>query len=122
MVPSLGYTPFLWQERNGVEKEKVITEEERKAMAQGNGGSLNPDWVEWLMSVPTGWTDIDADVPIPARPADVWWPPEPGGVPRIAKGIAHRADRLKCLGNAVVPPQFYPIFAAIAEIEQEAAQ
>jgi hypothetical protein len=21
-------------------------------------GSLNPDWVEWLMGVPTGWTDL----------------------------------------------------------------
>jgi hypothetical protein len=22
------------------------------------GGSLNPDWVEWLMGLPVGWTDI----------------------------------------------------------------
>jgi DNA (cytosine-5)-methyltransferase 1 len=22
------------------------------------GGSLNPDWVEWLMGWPTGWTDL----------------------------------------------------------------
>jgi hypothetical protein len=21
-------------------------------------GYLNPDWVEWLMGVPTGWTDL----------------------------------------------------------------
>nr|DAZ06423.1 MAG TPA: hypothetical protein [Caudoviricetes sp.] len=26
-------------------------------------------------------------------------------------------DRLRSLGNAVVPQQFYPIFAAISEIE-----
>lgn len=26
-------------------------------------------------------------------------------------------DRIKCLGNAVVPQQFYPIFRAISEIE-----
>jgi hypothetical protein len=23
------------------------------------GGALNPTWVEWLMGVPTGWTEFD---------------------------------------------------------------
>ena len=45
-----------------------------------------------------------------------WWPAEPG-VGRVAHGVTHRVDRLKCLGNAVVPAQFYPIFRAIADIE-----
>lgn len=26
----------------------------------GNGGKLNPTWVEWLMGFPLGWTDCDA--------------------------------------------------------------
>lgn len=34
-----------------------ITEEERKSMSKGNGGQLNPDWVEWLMGLPVGWTE-----------------------------------------------------------------
>ena len=46
-----------------------------------------------------------------------WWPAEPD-VGRVAYGISARVDRLKCLGNAVVPQQFYPIFQAIADIER----
>lgn len=46
-----------------------------------------------------------------------WWPAEPN-VGRVAHGVSSRVDRLKCLGNAVVPQQFYPIFRAIAEVER----
>lgn len=45
-----------------------------------------------------------------------WWAAEPD-VGRMAHGIPNRVDRLKCLGNAVVPKQFYPIFRAIWEVE-----
>ena len=37
-------------------------------------------------------------------------------VPRITTESANRAARLKCLGNAEVPEQFYPIFKAIYEL------
>ena len=40
------------------------------------------------------------------------WEQEPD-IPRVATGIPNRADRLKCLGNAVVPQQAYPIFKAL---------
>jgi DNA (cytosine-5)-methyltransferase 1 len=48
------------------------------------------------------------------RSGSEWWATEPD-VGRVAHGIPNRVDRLKCLGNAVVPQQFYPIFKAIAE-------
>ena len=46
-----------------------------------------------------------------------FWDEEPD-IPRIATGIDHRCDKLKCLGNAVVPQQFYLIFNAIVKIMQ----
>ena len=49
--------------------------------------------------------------------AGEWWPAEPD-VGRVAHGVPSRVDRLKCLGNAVVPQQFYPVFKAISDIER----
>lgn len=43
-----------------------------------------------------------------------WWAAEPD-VGRVAHGIPARVDRLKCIGNAVVPQQAYPIFKALME-------
>lgn len=46
-----------------------------------------------------------------------WWTTEPD-VGRVAYGVPNRVDRLKGLGNAVVPPLFFHIFRAIYEIEK----
>ena len=48
-----------------------------------------------------------------------WWAAEPE-LGRVAYGIPNRVDRLRCLGNAVVPQQVYPILKAIADIERGA--
>lgn len=45
------------------------------------------------------------------------WKPEPR-VGRVANGIPNRVDRLKGLGNAVVPQQILPFFLVIMEIEK----
>jgi DNA (cytosine-5)-methyltransferase 1 len=37
---------------------KNTTIEEARLMGAGNGGQLNPTWVEWLMGWPLGWTDL----------------------------------------------------------------
>ncbi|OMP27803.1 DNA (cytosine-5-)-methyltransferase [Bacillus sp. I-2] len=44
-----------------------------------------------------------------------WWAAEPD-VGRVAHGVPNRVDRIKGLGNAVVPQQIYPIFKAIVDI------
>jgi DNA (cytosine-5)-methyltransferase 1 len=44
-----------------------------------------------------------------------WWQCEPD-IPRIARNVPNRVNRVKALGNAVVPAQIFPIFRAIMEI------
>ncbi len=63
-------------------------------------GALNPDWVEWLMNCPIGWTDVTKPQPGPLY----GWESEPA-IPRVGLGIPNRAKRLTALGNAVVPAQ-----------------
>ena len=72
------------------------------------GGSLNPDWVEWLMGIPIGWSSTE---PLNKEQytwwldlinKKEWWIQEPF-IPRLAKGLKGRINRLKILGNGIVP-------------------
>jgi len=67
-------------------------------------GQLNPNWVEWLMGWPIGWTSLE---PIPGLCFQEWQKPgwfenEPVGVPRVAVKIPNRVSRLKAIGNGQV--------------------
>jgi DNA-methyltransferase (dcm) len=48
----------------------------------------------------------------------ILWTAEPEQIPRMTEETENRALRLKTLGNAVCPPQAYPVFRYIAAIEQ----
>ena len=48
----------------------------------------------------------------------ILWHIEPQEIPRLCPDTKDRAKRLKCLGNAVVPAQAYPVLKYIADIEK----
>jgi len=75
---------------------------ERRTAQSGMGGG-HDGLSSWMDGVRTRWADGSWEY----------------GIARIARGVPERANRLKCLGNAVVPAQFYPIFQAIADIERK---
>lgn len=64
-------------------------------------GQLNPDWVEWLMGWPIGWTRIE--------PIELDWrdwsidPADNNEIPRVSQPIENRVSRLKAIGNGQVP-------------------
>ena len=85
------------QEKSGIS----ITDNGWRTTEPRLGGVVDgfSDWMDRGMSKPGFWMD------------------EPD-VPRITNKKEHRKDRIQCLGNAVVPQQFYPVFQAIADIER----
>lgn len=103
-----------------LEEAGLLTPEERQAMSShltggkdtdtANCGLLNPDWIEWIMGWPLGWTDVDFRnakggqcvmtwLDIADDPAD-WTPPL---MARITTRKKHRAHRIETLGNGQVP-------------------
>ena len=42
-----------------LESRGVISKMELRGMTAGNGGKLNPEWAEWLLGLPIGWTDCE---------------------------------------------------------------
>jgi hypothetical protein len=80
--------------------------------AEGITGKLNPDWEEWLVGLPPGWT-------LPEGPSLLTAPslpfhPEPA-IPRLTTVREHRTDRVRCIGNIVVPQAGETIGCALRE-------
>ena len=87
----------------------------------GGGARLNPDWVEWLMGWPIGWTSLDFinidnkgwwRYCMSVEPAR-YWEQDPADIPvgekyhtpRLTSKKENRAQRLKCCGNGQIPQQ-----------------
>lgn len=78
--------------------------EERQEL---DGGAAS-DTADWR----SRWEHVDGH-----RSTAAGWQLEPD-VGRVVAGAASRVDRLRALGNCVVPQQAYPLFAEIARIER----
>lgn len=81
----------------------------------GNG-VLNPDWVDWFMGYPVGYTDIEVDEVDMSYDPNVFQ--QEAGVPRVTTRTDNRAKRIEGLGNAVVPQVVIRIFEAINQEEK----
>ena len=67
-------------------------------------GKLNPDWVEPLMGLPSGYTDLDRHIDPKMLPVTSWhdgsWEE---GIDRLTEIKHRRVSRIQSLGNSVVP-------------------
>ena len=85
------------------------------------GGALNPEWVELLMGLPSGWSCASGDAM--AWPGAHSWPvgrgaAQPDSEPvRLvpARSVPDRALRLRSIGNGVVPQQAMAALALLME-------
>jgi hypothetical protein len=86
---------------------KHNNDKSRDQLNEYTGGLLNPEWVEWLMGWPIGWTSLE---PLSKTTVDEWkknihsyWREEPD-IPRTVppRTLTDRASRIKALGNGQV--------------------
>ena len=79
-----------------------------RASGSSPTGQLSATWVCWLMGLPLGWDSLE---PLAEGAYEEWlehmeqgtWWAEERGLPRLVEGQKDRVNRLKCLGNGIVP-------------------
>lgn len=80
----------------------ATTDRNKSNLGEQVQGQLNPDWVEWLMGWPVGWSSLEPTI-------ELFWldwdidPADKGNIPRVATKIKDRVNRLKAIGNGQVP-------------------
>ena len=96
-------------ERKGMRPSRAATNRTTGYLSEAvSGGQLSATWVCWLMGLPLGWDSLE---PLPEGAYEEWaenmaagtWWAEERGLPRLAEGQKDRVNRLKMLGNGIVP-------------------
>lgn len=67
----------------------------RTEVNEREGGMLEPNWVEWMMGIPVGTTDLSCADP-------VYMPYSEEPFPRVSKDSPYRRQRLQAIGNSLV--------------------
>lgn len=97
-IPSVGDDEKQGQgEFSGADSNAGTADEPRRGAQSGMGGMAN--------GLP------------PEMDGFKLWVEEPADIPRVTENTNNRSMRLKALGNAVCPPQIFPILKTIADIE-----
>jgi DNA (cytosine-5)-methyltransferase 1 len=110
---SLPYSASSLADSNG-ERLHGVAQHHSQASTNGQEGPSRVD-VDGPRDGVSGARDGVSGAPEAGDPG-AWWAVEPN-VGRVAHGVPRRVDRLKCLGNAIVPQVAYTIFQAIARAE-----
>lgn len=77
------------------------------------GGHLNADWVEWLMGYGQGYTDLEDETKYTLFNHDGFYEEPP--ISRVTHNQEDKVNRLKSLGNSIVPQIAYNLGLAIYE-------
>lgn len=117
--PKMWLTPSANEDAAGTingNMQNMLTHQAKRSDPEGTaaGGQLNPDWCEWLMGWPVGWTDASVPYASWLMPKHLDWVPEPD-IPRVGRGIPNRPKRLQAIGNGVVPQQAEFAFRRLRE-------
>ena len=98
-----------------------------KAKTVKTSCQLNPDWTEWLMGWPIGWTSLK---PLSKEEfikwfekvlSNKWWDDDPadkGDLSRVTEYRINRSKRLKALGNGQVPLCVYTATYNLSNIKE----
>ena len=103
--------------RWGLKCKDVVNylEEQRTGKTTAPGVQMNPDWTEWLMGYPQGWTDTRKDKLKP-HPG---FAEEPKGLSRMKQKDAQTKNRTRAIGNSILPQIATLLGEALIILEQE---
>ena len=93
--------------------ETEVAHDQIEVKKQQPGGHLNSDWVEWLMGYGQGYTDLNDNKKQTLEDHQGFY--EEPEIDRVTHNQEDKVNRLKSLGNSIVPQIAYNLGLAIIE-------